>query len=46
MSIISWIPNLTRLETVTLSGIMTLGKYTLPKIPALALKVFDVPAKH
>jgi len=27
-------------------GIITLGKYTFPKIPALALKVFEVPVKH
>jgi hypothetical protein len=39
-------PNFIRLETVTEIGIITLGKYTFPKIPALLLNVLEVPVKQ
>ena len=42
----SCIPNRTKLEITTEIGIIILGKYTFPKIPAFALNVFEVPEKH
>ena len=39
-------PNLIKLEITTDKGVMILGKYTLPKILALALKVSEVPLKQ
>jgi hypothetical protein len=39
-------PNFIRLLMVTDMGIMTLGKYTFPKIPALLLNVLEVPVKQ
>ena len=39
-------PNFIRFEIVMDMGIITLGKYTFPKIPALLLKVLEVPVKQ
>ena len=36
-------PNLIRLEITMVIGITNLGKYTLPKIPALPTKTLEVP---
>ena len=39
-------PNLIILETTDDNGDTSLGKYTLPKILALAINVFEVLFKH
>ena len=38
----NWMPNFTILLITVDNGITSLGKYTLPKIPALATKVLEV----
>ena len=38
----NWIPNLTILLITVDNGITSLGKYTFPKMPALATNVLDV----
>jgi hypothetical protein len=38
----NWIPNFTILLITVDNGITSLGKYTFPKMPALATNVLDV----
>lgn len=38
----NWIPNFTILLNTVESGMTSLGKYTFPKMPALATNVLDV----
>ncbi len=42
----NWIPNLIRLDVTMDKGMISLGKYTLPKMPALAVNVAAVPVKQ
>jgi len=39
-------PNFSKLDTTIEIGVMILGKYTFPKIAALALNVSEVPFKQ
>ena len=40
------IPNFTRLDITVDKGITSRGKYTFPKMPALATNVLDVLVRH
>src|SRR5674476_1430136 len=42
----NWIPNFTRLDITVDNGMTTLGKYTFPKMPALATNVLEVLLRH
>ena len=39
-------PNFITLLNTVLSGMISLGKYTLPKMPALATKVLEVAVRQ
>ena len=39
-------PNFIKLETTMVNGIINLGKYTFPNIPALALKTPETEVKQ
>lgn len=42
----NWIPNFNKLEMTNERGVIIRGKYTFPKILALAPKVLEVPVKQ
>ena len=42
----NWMRNLRTLDNNKEMGVMSLGKYTLPKTPAFWVKVSDVLRKH
>ena len=42
----NWMPNFTMLLKTVDSGMTSLGKYTFPKMPALATNVLDVAFKQ
>ena len=42
----NWIPNFNKLEITIEIGTIIRGKYTFPKIPALAPKVLEVPVRQ